>query len=179
VIYLTNNIDEVFENVEKYYQDIKTYGPLSMGEQTLIDFVDLINKYEDTEFLKKRYENTQTIYDFWEEFKKNDDKKEDICDTSIEELRKRHANVINLIGKHDYTKVGLLLAGKYYKNVWESRSCSSRLSKLMYHDNYLDFYCSSSTYYFLMTSYTDDKLIKDFDEAIKLDGYKINGHGVI
>ena len=105
---------------------------------------------------------------FWEDYKKKDSARKHICDFTIEELKQKHANALKLIPAQDRISIGLLIAGKYYNNVWNSRSCSAHLSELVGGKDYLDFYCSSSNYYFLM------KLIKPpivelFNQADKKD----------
>ena len=105
--------------------------------------------------------------EFWDNERKNEDKKEHICDIDDDKLFKRHKNVLSLIGKYDPVSIGMLIAGKYYHDVWSSRSCSGTMAHLVGTDDYMDFYCGSSNYYFIKS--WDNPIIKDFEEMDKLD----------
>ena len=72
-----------------------------------------------------------------------------ICVIPEEVFYARHRNVLALIGKYDYREIGSLIAGTYYDNLFGSRSCSGYLSRLLGHDDYMDFYCGGSNYYFI------------------------------
>lgn len=122
----------------------------------------------NTKLIEKQKEEAELARKFWEEHRKK--KFDHICDFTLEQLRKRHKNVLHLVGKYDPVLIGLLLAGKYYDNVWGSRSCSGHLAELVGTNNYLDFYSSGSSYA-IMSVYRrlSDPLFIDFEEADKLD----------
>jgi len=101
---------------------------------------------------------------FWNEYNKITDR-EHICDITIDALKKRHENALKLINKYDPITIGLLIAGKYYDNVWNSRSCSAHLANLVGTNDYMDFYCSSSVYFIIQHN---NKLLSDFINSILL-----------
>ena len=120
---------------------------------------------------------------FWDKERKSEDKKEHICDIPMDELKEKHKHTLSLIGKYHSFQIGNLIAGKYYRDVWSSRSCSGTLSKLIGSDDYMDFYCGSSVYYAIkqpldllnfnenINNVLKDKnqLLFDFEEQDKLD----------
>jgi hypothetical protein len=105
---------------------------------------------------------------FWDEHEKKNDARLHICDIPLETLKEKHRHVLELIPKHDPVLIGLLIAGKYYKDVWASRSCSGHLANLVGTGDYLDFYCSSSCYFMLET--TGNPIATDFTKADVEDG---------
>jgi hypothetical protein len=111
----------------------------------------------------------RTAGKFWDEYRKTHTGLPHICDFSIEELKRKHKNVLSLCDKYDTYSIGILIAGECYKDVWSSRACSGHLASLMgYGDNaYMEYYCSSSNYYFMCSC--DSQMMKDFQIAMKLD----------
>ena len=108
---------------------------------------------------------------FWDKYHKSCGDLPHICDISLEELRKRHHWVLELTKIFDKQDIGTLLAGKRYKDVWNSRSCSGHLAELMginEDDAYCCFYCGSSNYYVLCT-YGSVAMLKMFELANELD----------
>jgi len=108
---------------------------------------------------------------FWVLYHKTHINLPHICDFSIDELKEKHKNVLILIQheKYDYKTIGLLLSGECYDNVWDSRSCSGHMSKLVNGKDYLDFYCGSSSYYWLCFLGLNHV---EFWEAMEKDGFK-------
>jgi hypothetical protein len=109
---------------------------------------------------------------FWDNYNNTHNNLPHICDFSLDELRRRHANVLKLVSEYSARDVGLLIAGECYENVWGSRSCSGTLARLMEidvgdEDAYLWYYCSGSSYFDLV--YYGDPLIEAFIKANDLD----------
>ena len=112
-------------------------------------------------------ESAMVAKHFWDNFRKDDDKKLHICDFSIDQLKNMHMHVLQLIPKYDPVIIGLLIAGKYYRDVWASRSCSGNLAELVGTNDYLDFYCSSPVYYTIIT--LCNPIVAEFEKADALD----------
>lgn len=91
----------------------------------------------------------QSPEEFWAEEKEKEH--EHICEFSLEELRERHKEELKTIeSERDAVTVGIKLMGDYYQDGFSSRSCSRRMAELVGHGtSYLDFYGSSSEYYYL------------------------------
>lgn len=163
---------------------------LTLDRQASLALVDLINIIKGSIGIHSleldiRVCNESSL--FWKEFRKHEGK-EHICDISIEKLRARHKNVLDLANqrdkngdKYDSEGIGILIAGKFYKDVWASRSCSGHLAELMGNvddDAYLDYYCGSSNYFTLMNYASQSELVKAFEAAVKLDGYDPNSQNL-
>jgi hypothetical protein len=146
----------------------------------------------DTEEQDRQRKSIMSSTSFWEEYNKKDNYRVHICDVPEEVFYARHKHVLSLIGKYDARSIGLLIAGKYYRDVWSSRSCSGTLSALVNSEkiggngehDYMDFYCESSSYYYLRKPYNEDliksfkihaiNVTEEFDEMDKLDGSSIS-----
>lgn len=129
---------------------------------------------------------------FWKKYRK-DTTRLHLCNIPEEIFYARHRNVLKLIEqyeplfrdwRHQSSKkfIGLLLSGKYYDDVWSSRSCSGYLAHLVGIDNwnsgaYITFYCGSSDYYTIITEKdlpkkykrSVKKLVRDFNKADEQD----------
>jgi len=110
--------------------------------------------------------------EFWDLYSKTHINLPHICDFSIDELKEKHKNVLELLklGNYDYKIIGLLISAECYDNVWGSRSCSGHVSDLVGGKDYLDFYCGSSNYYWLC--YLGLDKYPEFWKAMKKDGFK-------
>jgi hypothetical protein len=91
---------------------------------------------------------------FWETYKIKDNTRSHLCDIPKEIFYARHKNALALFPEYPANEIGLLIAAKYYSDVWSSRSCSGYLAYLVDignrdGDGYMEFYCSSSCYFFL------------------------------
>lgn len=106
---------------------------------------------------------------FWKNYHDTHQDLPHICDYSIEELKKRHVNVLQLCQQYDPWLIGLLIAGELYDNVWSSRSCSGHLATLIGTNNYTDYYCGSSNYFDYMYFHPDRELLAKFKQAIIKD----------
>ena len=108
-----------------------------------------------------------------------------ICDVPKEVFYARHKHALTLIGKYTYREIGTLIAGKYYDNLWGSRSCSGTLSHLLGGDDFMDFYCGGSDYYYIINAEQKKKdlyakqvrrykeLVEDFNREDAKDGSSI------
>lgn len=100
---MTDNIGIIFRRVKTATKQMNESpnDPVvcKNAAYVLVDFVDLISKYEVFTFMASRFKATQNAYDFWDNFAKNDCKKIHICDISLEDLRKKHSNVLSLTKK--------------------------------------------------------------------------------
>jgi hypothetical protein len=109
--------------------------------------------------------------DFWEKYRKDDDRRLHLCDIPEEVFYARHKNVMKLVTEQGYPadEIGLLIAGTYYSNVWGSRSCSGYLAKLMKvpGGSYMTYYLSSSSYFFSKNS--ENEVYVAFLKADALD----------
>lgn len=116
---------------------------------------------------------------FWEIFHDTHKDLPHICDFSIKELSEKHKNVLALRDKYDPWLIGLLLGAECYDSVWTSRSCSEHLADLigvhgekdevLGDTDYLEYYCGSSNYFDFMFFHPDRRLLKDFEDARKVD----------
>jgi hypothetical protein len=111
---------------------------------------------------------------FWETYNKTEKSRVHICDIPEEIFYARHKNVLKLITEQGYPadEIGLFIAGKYYSDVWNSRSCSGYLAYLLgISDNdggaYMTFYCSSSSYFYSKNGLNDAYI--SFIKADELD----------
>ena len=119
--------------------------------------------------------------EFWKQHQLNRSRVH-ICDVPKEVFYARHKHVLALIGKYTYREIGTLIAGKYYDNLWGSRSCSGTLSRLLGGDDYMDFYCGGSDYYYMINAEQKKKdlyakqvkrykeLVDDFNREDTMDG---------
>jgi hypothetical protein len=106
--------------------------------------------------------------EFWEEYKKTNNTRLHICEIPKEVFYAKHRNALALIKDkgYDALDIGMLIAGKYYSDVWSSRSCSGYLSRLVGGNDYMDFYCGSSIYYSMINSpLKGNPILEDFKEA--------------
>jgi len=108
---------------------------------------------------------------FWNEYRKEDNRRLHICDIPEEIFYARHKNVLKLIKDKKYPadEVGLFIAGKYYDNVWASRSCSGYLARLLGAGDYMTFYCSGSIYFF--SKHSLNPVYTEFIKADALDNH--------
>jgi hypothetical protein len=109
---------------------------------------------------------------FWETYQTTESSRVHLCDIPKEIFYARHKNALKLIPEYPANEIGLLIAGKYYSDVWSSRSCSGYLAYLLGIGNknggaYMEFYCSGSCYFFLKDNMNPVYLA--FEEADKLD----------
>jgi hypothetical protein len=108
--------------------------------------------------------------EFWEKYERSAETLPHVCDVPIYRLIKRHEHVIGLLDKNPEwaSALATLVAGDYYKDVWSSRSCSGYLAGIFGLD-YLDIYCSSSTYYELKMNGKGAPIMVEYEKAKELD----------
>jgi hypothetical protein len=137
---------------------------------------------ECREFLDEEEAQGDLASRFWEEYDKAHQSLPHICDFSIEELKEKHRNVLNLCKKYDKQIVGLYLGAECYSDIWASRSCSGHMARLVGIESEIDpddgadnsycwFYCQSSSYYIVKMLYHDKEFEEDFRKAMESDGY--------
>jgi hypothetical protein len=108
---------------------------------------------------------------FWGDYRKEDNRRLHLCDIPQEIFYARHKNVLKLIKDKKYPaeEVGLFIAGKYYDNVWASRSCSGYLAHLLNAGDYMTFYCSSACYF--ASKHSLNPVYTEFIKADTLDNH--------
>ena len=162
IIYCKNLIKDLPEDESRWFDCTLKHKPCQYRKMS-----ECNDAKPDNEAQEKHIHEVLDAHHFWEEYRKTDSARAHIRDFTIEELKQKHANVLKLIPAQDRISIGLLIAGKYYDNVWNSRSCSAHLSELIGGKDYLDFYCSSRNYYFLIKS--GQPIVDLFKEADKKD----------
>jgi len=111
-----------------------------------------------------------TAEEFWKEYVKKSEAYPEVIEFSIKELKNRHKNAIALLQKYPslFEYIPILIAGDYYKNVWDSRFSSGYLAEIFDLD-YEVIYCSSSTYYELKVEDKDRSFMKLYENTKELD----------
>jgi len=112
------------------------------------------------------------------------DTRKDLLEISGPEFYSRHRSALALTEQYDPFYIGLLIAGRYYRGIWNSRERAEYLGKLLHVGEFYNdpkfkktlFYGEGTAgiFYALMNSPHFRDILTAFDRAAKIDDSRLN-----